>query len=212
MSGLLQKDFCILMQRSRVLVILIGVGILMGFSTDGSFVIGYLTMLCAILTVSTISYDEFDNGYPFLFTLPITKKTYVTGKFLFCLVGGLAGWAISVLIYIGCMTAKGAGFAAEQWMEALSFIPVFGLLIAIMLPMQLKFGAEKSRLVIAAVAGGIFAIGYIGKQFLPKHLKMPAFLADISDMAALAILAGISLAALIISYLSSLHIMEKKEY
>ena len=102
--------------------------------------------------------------------------------------------------------------AAEQWMEALSFIPVFGLLIAIMLPMQLKFGAEKSRLVIAAVAGGIFAFCYLGKQFLPRYLKMPAFLADISDMAALAILAGIGLAALIFSYLSSVHIMEKKEY
>lgn len=74
MSGLMQKDICILLQRSRVLVVLIGVGAIMGFSTDGSFVIGFLTITCAILTVGTISYDEYDNGYPFLFTLPITKK------------------------------------------------------------------------------------------------------------------------------------------
>lgn len=212
MGGLLQKDICLLFQRSRVLLILIGVGILMGFSTDGSFVIGYLTMLCAILTISTISYDEYDNGYPFLFTLPITKKIYVLSKYLFCLFGGMAGWAISVVIYVGCRIVKGDSFLSDQWMEALCFIPVFGLIIAIMLPMQLKFGAEKSRLVIAAIAGGAFALGYVGKQFLPAHLKVPAFLSEISEATGMEVLVGISLAAIIVSYLSSVHIMEKKEY
>lgn len=95
MSGLIQKDMCLLLQRSKVLIVLIGIGAIMGFSTDGSFIIGFLTMTCAILTVGTISYDEFDNGYPFLFTLPITQKTYVTGKYVFCMLGGLIGWSVS---------------------------------------------------------------------------------------------------------------------
>ena len=84
MRGLLQKDLCLLVQRSRILLVMIGVGILMGFSADGSFVIGYLTMLCAILAISTISYDEFDNGNAFLFTLPISRKSYVVEKYVFC--------------------------------------------------------------------------------------------------------------------------------
>lgn len=176
MRGLIQKDVCLLLQRSRVLLVLIGVGILMGFSTDGSFVIGYMTMLCAILTISTISYDEFDNGYPFLLTLPITRKTYVIGKYIFCLLGDLIGWVLSVLIFAGCTIVKGGLQLPVQIMESLAFIPVFLLITAIMLPLQLKFGAEKSRVMIAILGGGAFALGYIGKSFLPANFEIPAFL------------------------------------
>lgn len=212
MRGLLQKDLCLLLQRSRALIILLGVGIMMGYSTDGSFVIGYMTMLCAILTVGTISYDEFDNGYPFLFTLPITKKTYVIGKYIFCLLGDMAGWVISVIIYAGCRIAKGNVFTANELMEAISFIPVVGLITAIMLPLQLKFGAEKSRQVLAVIVGGSMALGYMGMKLLPDRLQVPAFILEISDFTAMAIFMVISLVILFISYMLSIHIMEKKEY
>lgn len=212
MRGLIQKDFCLLLQRSRVLLVLIGVGVLMGFSTDGSFVIGYMTMLFAILTIGTISYDEFDNGYPFLLTLPITRKTYVIGKYIFCLLGDLIGWVISVVIFIGCTMAKGGLPLPVQIMESLAFIPVFLLITAIMLPMQLKFGAEKSRVMIAVFGGGVFALGYIGKSFLPANFEIPAFLLEMSDLTAMVIFLIFGLAALFISYLCSLHIMEHKEF
>lgn len=212
MRGLMQKDVCLLLQRSRVLLVLIGVGILMGFSTDGSFVIGYMTMLCAILTIGTISYDEFDNGYPFLLTLPITRKTYVIGKYVFCLLGDLIGWALSVVIFAGCTIAKGSGLLAIQIMETVAFIPVFVIITAIMLPLQLKFGAEKSRVMIAILGGGAFALGYIGKRFLPANFELPAFLLEMSDLTAMVIFIIFGLAALLISYLCSLHIMEHKEF
>lgn len=212
MCGLMQKDLCLLLQRSRVLFVLVGIGVLMGFSTDGSFVIGYLTVLCAILTVGTISYDEFDNGYPFLMTLPITKRTYVNGKYLFCMVGGLAGWCISVVIYLCCMLIKGNAFSVSELLETVAFIPVLGLIIAIMLPIQLKYGAEKSRIVIAAVGGGAWALGYLVMRFLPDLIQVPVFLSNIDDFTVMVFLLAICLGALAVSYLASLQIMEKKEY
>lgn len=212
MRGLMQKDLCLLLQRSRVLVVMVGIGVLMGFSTDGSFVIGYLTMLCAILTIGTISYDEFDNGYPFLLTLPITKKTYVIGKYLFCLLGGLTGWIISVAIYIICSMMKGNTFAPSDLLETIAFIPVLGLITAIMLPLQLKYGAEKSRIVIAIVGGGAWALGYFGLKYLPDTLQVPAFLSELDALAITTFLLVICLAAFAVSYLVSLRIMEKKEY
>lgn len=212
MRGLLQKDLCLLVQRSRILLVMIGVGILMGFSADGSFVIGYLTMLCAILAISTISYDEFDNGYLFLLTLPITKKVYVYSKYTFCLLADLVGWGISILIYAGCTIVRGNLLTVEALPETLAFIPVFVLLTAIMLPLQLKFGAEKSRVAIALIGGGIFVLIYAGSKLLPEGSNMPEFLWKMSDFAVLLLLILISLAATLISYLCSLHIMEHKEY
>lgn len=212
MRGLLQKDLCLLLQRSRVLFIFIGVGILIGCSTEDFFVIGYVTMLCAILTIGTISYDEFDNGYPFLLTLPITKKIYVIGKYVFCLLGDMVGWVIAIIIYVGCSIAKGNGITATELIETISFIPAFCLITAIMLPLQLKYGAEKSRLVIAIVAGGALALGYIGTKLLPANSQISAFLSEINDFTIMVGIWVIGLAALLISYMFSLHIMDKKEY
>lgn len=212
MRGLLQKDLCLLVQRSRILLVMIGVGILMAFSADGSYVIGYLTMLCAILAISTISYDEFDNGYPFLFTLPITKKTYVYSKFVFCLLADLVGWVISIFIYMGCTIAGGKQVTLDALPEMLAFIPVFVLLTAVMLPLQLKFGAEKSRVAIALLGGGIFVLGYAGSKFMPEGAKIPEIFLKMSDLTVLLLLILISLAAILVSYLCSLHIMEHKEY
>lgn len=213
MRGLLQKDFCLLLQRSKVLLVMLGVGFLMGFSTEGtSFVIGYMTMLCAILAIGTISYDEFDNGYPFLLTLPITKKTYVYSKYVFCLLTNLVGWVISIVILMGCMIVKGSSVTPDAWLESLVFLPVVFLMIAIMLPLQLKFGAEKNRIVIALLGGGIFVIGYFGSRLMPEGLQVPAFILEMQDSTMLLLLSVVSLAALVISYLCSLHVMEHKEY
>lgn len=211
MSGLIQKDMCLLLQRSRTLVVLIGVALLMGMSTDGAFVIGYLTVLCAILTIGTISYDEYDNGYPFLMTLPITKKTYVTGKFLFCLLGGLIGWVISGAIYIVCCFVKESGFSASNLGETIAFLPVLCLMIAVMLPMQLKFGAEKSRVVLAIAAGGIWVLAFFTMRFIPSSGSMPAFLEKLHGGVLAALLLGLCLATLAVSWRISMHIMEKKE-
>ena len=211
MRGLMQKDLCLLLQRSRILFVLVGIGVLMGVSTDGSFVIGYLTMICAILTVGTISYDEFDNGYPFLLTLPITKRTYVIGKYLFCILGGLVGWFVSVAIVLCCGMAKGNAMAASNLVEAIMFIPVLGLITAIMLPLQLKFGAEKSRVVIVSVGGGAWALGYFAMKFLPDDIRVPAFLLELDDATGLVFLLAICLVVLAVSYLISVHVMEKKE-
>lgn len=212
MYGLMQKDLCLLFQRSRALIVLIGVGILTGFTTDGSFVVGYLTMICAILTIGTISYDEFDNGYPFLLTLPITRKTYVAGKYLFCLLGGLAGWVLSVLLYAVCAMAKGAVFTASDLVETVAFLPVFALMTAIMFPIQLKYGAEKSRLAVFAVGGFIYAVAFFVMRYLPDAAQLPAFLAAVSPLAVAAVLLLLSLASLAVSYLISLRIMESKEF
>lgn len=211
MLGLMRKDLCLLLQRSRALVVMVGVGVLIGLSTDGAFMIGYLTMISAILSIGTISYDEFDNGYPFLMTLPVTRKSYVLAKYVFCLLTCLAGWALASVIFAGCCIARGVGFGMEQLAETLSFLPVAGLLTALMLPLQLKYGAEKSRLALAVVCGGIVALGYVGLRLFPGLSGAAGFLSGISDAAFGAALVCICVAALAISCCCSLGIMEKKE-
>lgn len=211
MLGMMRKDLCLLLQRSRAMLMMAGVGIIIGFSTDGSFMIGYLTMISAILTIGTISYDEFDNGYPFLLTLPVTRRSYVTAKYIFCFLGDLVGWAAASVIYAGCCLAKGAGLGMEQLAAALVFLPVVGLMSAVMLPLQLKYGAEKSRLALAVLFGGIGVLGALGMKLFPGLPDTLRAFPEISGAALGAAALGAVVAAVALSYWISLGIMEKKE-
>ena len=211
MLGMMRKDLCLLLQRSRAMLMMAGVGIIIGFSTDGSFMIGYLTMISAILTISTISYDEFDNGYLFLLTLPVTRRSYVTAKYIFCFLGDLVGWAAASVIYAGCCLAKGAGLGMEQLAAALVFLPVVGLMSAVMLPLQLKYGAEKSRLALAVLFGGIGVLGALGMKLFPGLPDTLRAFPEISGAALGAAALGAVVAAVALSYWISLGIMEKKE-
>lgn len=78
MLGLLIKDFQLMWKQKSFFIIIIVVGCLltMGYN-DFTFMVGFITFILSLFTVSSISYDEFDNGYPFLFTLPFSRKTYV---------------------------------------------------------------------------------------------------------------------------------------
>ena len=83
MAGLLEKDIRLIMQRKQMLLLFVVIAVVLGFSQDGTFILGYLSFCAAIVMVSTISYDELDHGYEFLMTLPITAKIYVKEKYLF---------------------------------------------------------------------------------------------------------------------------------
>ena len=61
---------------------------------DSLFVISYAAILFTILAISTLSYDEYENGMSFLFTLPFSRNTYVVEKYLF----GMLGTVLIVLL------------------------------------------------------------------------------------------------------------------
>ncbi len=66
MTGLLVKDFKLMAtQKNFFLVILLIVIGMISFTEDVSFPLGFLTFALSLFTLSTISYDEFDNGYAF---------------------------------------------------------------------------------------------------------------------------------------------------
>ncbi len=80
MRGLLEKDLRLTLCRKQTIMLFLFMTLVMGMSMDGSFLVGYLTMLMMMIAVGTLNYDEFDNGFAFLMTLPFDRKTYVREK------------------------------------------------------------------------------------------------------------------------------------
>lgn len=212
MSGLFVKDCALLMERKSSLGILFIVGILMGFTMDGSFVVGYITMLTAILTLSTISFDEFDNGYPFLLTMPITRSMYVQSKYLFSAVVGLIGFVFAEVVYIGCSFVRGVHLTGMDYASSLVFIPFFLFVISFMMPLQIKYGAEGSRIVMAIVAGIIAIIVFCGLKVFPDGIQPPAFLNNLSNAVVIIAFVVITMIAVGVSYMFSVRVMNKKTF
>lgn len=63
--------------------------------------------------MSTISYDEFDNGNAFLFSMPITRKSYTVEKYAFGLIFGMVFWLLATVIALIAGTVRAVAQAAE---------------------------------------------------------------------------------------------------
>lgn len=217
MKGLFVKDLKLMSTQKKILVfvfLLAGVFLL---TNSTAFAINYLTIFCSVLVVSTISYDEFDNGNAFLFTLPVSRKEYVREKYLF-------GFGISIVVWFLTALLIGAysGLTTEKynWIEwitsSVSSIFASGYLLSFLIPIQLKYGAEKGRLVllcISAIIGGIcFGAVEIAKKL---DIDIEQFVRRLKAFSPVALAAGVIGAFLImvgISYLISVRVMEKKEF
>lgn len=217
MAGLFEKDMRLILKRKQTLVMFVGIALLMGASIGGTFLVGYLTFLCTIFTMSTISCDEVDNGYSFLMTLPIDCKTYVIEKYGFCGISGLLAWILAVLLMFIGYSVKGTSFVlSEELSGAATMIPVFILMLDLMIPLELKFGIEKSRIALAALGGGIMVLAYAGKMITEETgTDIPAFLEKLDQMpmgVVFAVLALLAVVLTVISMLCSVKIMEHKEF
>ena len=84
-----------------------------------------------------------------------------------------------------------------------------------MIPLQLKFGAEKSRIVLYLIFGIIAGVVFTSKKLLDDANltdQMKTALNSFSPAAAVLALAAVFLLAAFISYLISVRIMQKKEF
>ena len=82
MKGLLIKDLKLFQLQGKFFIcFVIAIGMILTFiNHNATFLLAFLTFVMSNFSLSTISYDEFDNGYAFLFTLPITRKRYIMEK------------------------------------------------------------------------------------------------------------------------------------
>lgn len=216
MRGLLEKDLCILKQRKNFFLIMFLVCGVLAVTSEGSFVVAYMTLLFSLFSLSTLNYDEFDKSFGFLMTTPINEKIYVVEKFAFALLTGGVGWIISILLVLIAGTVKQVPTSFEEFISYLIYIPTGLLFLAVNMPIQLKYGQEKSRLVMFGMLGVIVAIVYAVNLVLPQNIVDTNML--VSEVAYLPELVFVIIAYIFtavcvgISTVISIAVMEKKEY
>lgn len=216
MLGLLVKDLRIALTRKYALLIILVIALIMGTSMEGPFIIGYVTMIALMLAVGTIIYDEMDNGYGFMMTMPLTRKTYVREKYLFCLLSALVAWLVgAILTCAAYIIRQNASALLEDIPISLVLIPVLFILPAVMIPLQLKLGAERSRIATYIIFGFIAGLIFMCKKLLDESdlpAKIEPALNSFPPVAVVVAITAFGLLVAFISYLCSVRIMMKKEF
>ena len=216
MNGLLEKDFRLTLQKKQLFVVYILMGIVLAFNLDDSWIVSFFTMLGSMLGISTLSYDEYENGYTFLFTLPITRKIFVLEKYLFGILITSCFWITAIIIQIGTFLFRHKSYTAELFFTDLVFLFLFLFIFALLLPFFLKYGPEKARFVMFAFFGTILALIVLGtKIFSPEGASITeslSFLDQIPDILLIIPAVVIYIALYILSIRISIRIVEKKEF
>lgn len=218
MKGLLVKDFCILKLQKNTLLILLAMCVVFTVSMKSpTYIVSLLPMYGGLVSLGTLSYDEFDRGYSFLFTLPISKKGYVREKYVFGLLLCGGTWLVSVLLSsLYVLFVERTEMDASLLVAYAVPIVLVVFLIGIAIPVQLKYGNERGRLAVVATGLVIFAVIIAGGQLMKfLNLEVEPVLETISQMKmsvlVLLVVAGVVL-FLGISYWISVRVMEKKEF
>lgn len=217
MKGLLIKDYKLLMLQKKTFLLMLLIAICMNFEMQDNpgFIIGYLTFFAALMANTTLSYDEYGNGVLFLLTLPVTGKTYVRSKYVGNLLLLLFFWLSSTLLEALIYALQGRIlFRMETMGSVLAILPVSLIFVDFMIPLVLRFGQEKGKLVWAAVGGLIFVI-IAALKALSEAGRLEALKQMFGKMAQHGVIMTVciivlSLLGLAVSYSFSVKIMEKK--
>ncbi len=217
MKGLLVKDLLLLkMQKSFIILAFVICALLASSDSDSIFPSTFLILSLSSFSVSTISYDEFENGNPFLFSLPISRRLYVIEKYCFTLITATAAALLAgLLCTVAGLVKESPSFYNNLFLGLTASLPSILILQALIIPFQLKFGAERGRIAIIAVIGTFFVVGTL---LVRIHLFADYLLLMYNSISQLSMIvfSGLFFTAGVLLFLASavvsMHIMARKEF
>lgn len=171
MKGLLLKDFYMAAKYCRTYLLIGIVFIAVSFAgpeSQNMFFVFYPCLLCGMIPVNLLAYDERSRWLEYSGTLPYTKAQIVSGKYL---VGIIVQGAM--LIAVGIAQGVRMHLAGTfGWGEFALFMGSIYAMAAvtssISLPFMFRLGVEKGRIAYYCMIGFVCAAGYLGSVFFAQ--------------------------------------------
>lgn len=159
MKGMIAKDIRILLEQKSLMILGIICGMICLFTMkDPTFLIGYVTLIATSMGCVSCAYDEMNNGMAYLMTMPCTRTKYVVEKYIFAVATGIIGWAASMVLSLIYLFVNHINDTYLILGESAGLIAVILIIPSFMVPVVLKFGHARSRIMIYIVIGIIFAV------------------------------------------------------
>ena len=169
MKALVYKDFLAIWKYCRTYLIMCAVFLVLSiYIEEYSFLQLYPLIFMGMLVNSLVAYDERDKWDRQVLTMPVTRRQYVTAKYVTGLI--LQG---TVLVLTACAHGLQLHLAGSfDWNGFLVGLALMVMLAvaapSLMLPFIFKNGSEKGRMAYLIVLGSIFAAAVGGVVVLKK--------------------------------------------
>ena len=207
MKGLLLKDWYMMKKYCRAYLLIAVVFIAVSlFSNDNMFFVFYPCLLCGMIPVNLLGYDERSRWMQYSGTLPYTKTQIVSGKYL-----------IGLLSQITILVATGVAQAAKMLIAHNFELGDFAVLMLLMLivstltssiclPFVFKLGVEKGSTAYYVMIGFVCGASVLASSILRGQL-----VSEIQPNLILALVAVAGIGIYILSWYLSIVFFKKRE-
>lgn len=225
MTGLFVKDFYLLKEMKRFVVLVAIMLIVLYVGSDNasaaaSAIFGYLMVMLSLMSIVTISYDEMNNGMPFLMSLPVSRKKYVMEKYAMGILMTIAGWCYCLVLIsvISIVTGNSVHLNRDFLFQCLIFMEIGFFMLSLSIPVQFQFGGEKGRIVCIVIMMALFFGGTMILRWLKEidasmvKEKMLLFGKWLEQGTGILCIFPVVVLIMGISFLISYRIMRRKEF
>ena len=207
MKGLLLKDWYMMKKYCRYyLFCAVGFVILSVMSSGNMFFVFYPCLLCGMIPVNLIGYDERSRWMQYSGTMPYTKTQIVSGKYLVGLLAQLTMLVATGIAQAVKMIVTRKFLLGDFTVLMLLMLIVSTLTSSICLPFIFKLGVEKGRTAYYIMIGFVCGASILASSFVRGQLT-----AEVQPNAILAALAVIGIGIYILSWYLSVVFFKKIE-
>ena len=209
MLGLIKKDFLIVKNNLKLIIIMLMMFFIMAL--QGEFDITFvLPFIVVMLFISTFSYDEFNKWDAYAITLPNGRKNIVKSKYIASLILVIGAIIVTFLLnyFVGLINNN---LEFDKIISSVLAIATGAIFIeAVMYPLIFKYGIEKGRIGLFALTIAIVVIVTLITKI--SKLSIPANIIIFLNNYYFIIIPIILTIILLLSYKISEKIFLKKEF
>lgn len=193
MKGLLLKDWYMAKKHFRMYLLLAVVFIAVStVNSENLFFAFYPCLICGMLPVNLLGYDERSKWDLYCGTLPCTREQFVSAKYLIGLLAGIVVLVLTAVVQAGRMIATDS-FVLGEYLTLLGMLLILTCVSSsITLPFMFKLGVEKGRMAYYVMVGVVCA----GSVLASNLFRLDQTAVSANGALALVCLAAVGLYAL----------------
>ncbi len=207
MKGLLLKDWYMIQKYFKMYLFIAVMFLAMSLINTGNmFFVFYPCLLCGMIPVSLLGYDERSRWLQYSNTLPYRREQIVSAKYLIGLFAQIAMLLVTGIAQGGKMAINGTFVLNDFIVLLLLLLVVATLTSSISLPFIFKSGVEKGR------TAYYVTIGFVcGASAFASHLLEDQLQTEIQPNLLLALLSLVGIGVYALSWYLSIVFFKKRE-
>ena len=144
MKGLIIKDLFLLRKQGKILLLLAAFYTAFSIFTKNISMLGAIVaLMCVMMPITTLSYDEYCKWDRYALAMPVSGKTIVLSKYVLGLLLTLAGSILAAVFSVGIVAVTGEMPFGEALFTIFCTSIISLLFLSAILPLLFKFGVEK---------------------------------------------------------------------